>query len=112
MGHAVSGYKVISRDRCETNFHDILRGTGRLLVWWLELSVGGEGETVGWKKDNDIAGGDISGVRGSQEKGAAVFGILLVAGSHSGWLVEKGAVLWWLTAERGADGNVEEVGLM
>jgi hypothetical protein len=67
---------------------------------------------AGWKKDNDIAGGDISGVRGSQEKGAAVFGILLVAGSHSGWLVEKGAVLWWLTAERGADGNVEEVGSM
>lgn len=67
---------------------------------------------VGWKKDNDIAGGDISGVRGSQEKGAAVFCILLVAGSHSGWLVEKGAVLRWLTAERGADGNVEEVGSM
>ncbi|KAJ6957771.1 hypothetical protein NC653_039667 [Populus alba x Populus x berolinensis] len=56
---------------------------------------------AGWKKDNGIAGGDISGLRGSQEKGAAVFCILLVAGSHSGWLVERGAVLWWLTAERG-----------
>lgn len=39
---------------------------------------------VGWKKDNDVANGDIFGVCGSQEKGATIVCLLLVAGSHGG----------------------------
>jgi hypothetical protein len=39
---------------------------------------------AGWKKDNDVAGGDIFDVCRSQEKGDAVVCLLLVAGSHDG----------------------------
>jgi len=56
----------------------------KALTWWEEMKKRLLIVVTGWKKDNDVAGGDIFGVCGSQEKGPAVVCLLLVARSHGG----------------------------
>lgn len=56
----------------------------KALAWWEEMQKRLLIVVAGWKKDNDVAGGDIFDVCRSQEKGDVVVCLLLVAGSHDG----------------------------